>query len=309
MFYVIMHHMSCSVHSNKMWILRSRSSNFLSLLLRVLKSTQVLNTDHFSSIYLSFPFFVEVVNIGINHGAIFHNGKLLGFWWLVTVSKYLILNPSKYLVQEWEQLKPWVYTSRPTSKHFVSYCRERCRKTIRLRPLTGQTTVCVCSSRPSAEPTGLARELTHDHSEWSSSAWPLGPTSKSDSPLKETGLPCDIWHTVCQVCNCSGFTCPGTGGCRGGICKERLGCLVCDTGIFSGIQQIHHRARLSPTSQDCGASGKMYLRQGKILPVTEKEAVRVVEVRETVRRNLVNTKVRESGEGRGVPGTTAERSW
>lgn len=144
MFYVIMHHMSCSVHSNKMWILRSRSSNFLSLLLRVLKSTQVLNTDHFSSIYLSFPFFVEVVNIGINHGAIFHNGKLLGFWWLVTVSKYLILNPSKYLVQEWEQLKPWVYTSRPTSKHFVSYCRERCRKTIRLRPLTGQTTVCVC---------------------------------------------------------------------------------------------------------------------------------------------------------------------
>lgn len=46
---------------------------------------QVLNTGrenlHFFLVSIEFfPFFVEVVNTVINHGTIFHNVKLLGFW-------------------------------------------------------------------------------------------------------------------------------------------------------------------------------------------------------------------------------------
>lgn len=72
---------------------------------------------------------------------------------------------------------------------------------------------------------------------------------------------------------------------------------------------------LPRTCQDCGASGKTFLKKRKILLITEEE-VRVVEVGETERNNLLNTKVREEGDGRSAPGTTAktplqhlERSW
>lgn len=126
----------------------------------------------------------------------------------MTVSKDLILNLSKYLAQEREQLKSWVYISRSTSKHLVNYCRQSCRKTNRFCPLTGQTTACVCSSRLSAESTGLARELAHDHREWLSSACPLGPASKSDSLLEKTGLACGIWHISAQCAVALGLCAP-----------------------------------------------------------------------------------------------------
>lgn len=70
------------------------------------------------------------------------------------------------------------------------------------------------------------------------------------------------------------------------------------TDTFSRIQQIHRRARLSPTSQDCGASGKMYFKKRKILLITEKKEVRVVEVGEMERNNLLNTKVPQAPQPR-----------
>lgn len=53
------------------------------------------------------------------------------------------------------------------------------------------------------------------------------------------------------------------GSCRSGLCEERLGCLLLDTGDSSWVQPTHCRAWLSSAHHQrwCHLSGDVYLKE------------------------------------------------